>query len=156
MIPSSVPRLRAAILMLCVFLAPRSSLSQERRGPRGPMLGFHYGVPLKWSAALAIPLPGGSEARNAFVAAEPGIGGWRASIGYLQIQGQLGSGYVTRASVLRTGNRAWRAPAGATFVGGEFQYMPLFVLGLRVGAFARVSKAPERKALFTADVSLML
>ncbi len=121
------------------------------------MLGFHYGVPLKWSAGLAIPLPGGNDAANGFIAAEPGIGGWRASVGYLRITtGTLGSGYVTRASLLRTGNRAWRAPASATFLGGEFQYMPLLVLGVRAGAFVRVNKATGRKSLFTADISLML
>jgi len=155
-IPSLVYRLRAAPLMLCVFLVPKLSLGQERKAPIGPMVGFHYGFPLKWSAGLAIPLPGGSDAGNAFVAAEPGIGGWRASVGYLGIKGNLGSGYVTRASVLRTGNRAWRAPVDATFLGAEFQYMPLFVLGLRVGAFARLSKGTGRKGIVTADVSLML
>jgi hypothetical protein len=120
------------------------------------MIGFHYGVPLKWSGVLAVALPSPGETRESFVAVEPGIGGWRASLGSFQITSDLGGGYVTRVSLLRTGNRPWRAPARATFLGAEFQVMPLFVLGVRLGAFARVRPKGERRGLFTADLSLML
>jgi hypothetical protein len=47
--------------------------------------GFHYGVPLKWSALLAASYPVGSDESRAFVGAEPGIGGWRASVGYVRM-----------------------------------------------------------------------
>ena len=105
---------------------------------------------------LAVPLPGGSDAGGGFIAAEPGIGGWRASAGYLRMMSDLGSAYALRASFLRTGNRAWRAPAGTSFVGGELQYMPLFVLGVRVGAFGRIEGPGQRRGLLTADISMML
>jgi hypothetical protein len=148
--------------LLLLLLAPGLASGQNTRpvshtkGLTGPMIGIHYGVPLKWSALLAIPLPGGSDAGGSFVAAEPGIGGWRASAGYLRILGDLGSGYALRATYLHTGNRAWRAPPGVNYVGGEFQYMPLFVLGVRFGAFARVKGPGQRRGLLTADFSLML
>ncbi len=117
--------------------------------------GFHYGVPLKWSTVLAASYPLGSDLSRAFVGAEPGIGGWRASVGYLRIISNLGSGYSARASLLRTNNRAWRAAPQSTFAGAEFQFMPLFVLGARVGAFLRIGGQGQR-GLLTADASLML
>ena len=149
-------RATAAFALVLALMFPSVSLSQHQRGLTGPMIGFHYGAPLKWSAVLAIPLPGGSDAGGSFVAAEPGIGGWRTSVGYLRIMGDLGSGYAARVSLLHTGNRAWRAPPGTTYVGGELQYMPLFVLGIRFGAFGRIKGAGQRRGLLTADLSLML
>lgn len=149
----------SAVLALigCAFLA-RSAASQGQptRSSTHPMIGFHYGAPLKWSGALGISLPTRAKDTEGFVAVEPGIGGWRASLGYLRITGDLGSGYVTRTTVLHTGNRPWRAPAQATFLGLEVQYMPLFALGVRLGAFARVRREGQRRGLFTADLSLML
>jgi hypothetical protein len=126
--------------------------------------GLHYGVPLKWSALLAASYPLGSDESRAFVAAEPGIGGWRASVGYLRmtsvekaagITSNLGSGYSARASLLRTNNRAWRVAPQSTFAGAEFQFMPLFMLGARVGAFLRIGGQGQR-GLLTADASLVL
>ena len=126
--------------------------------------GFHYGVPLKWSVLLAASYPLGSDESRAFVAAEPGIGGWRASVGYLRmtsvekvagITSNLGSGYSARASLLRTNKRAWRVAPQSTFAGAEFQFMPLFYLGARVGAFLRIGGQGQR-GLLTADASLVL
>ena len=120
------------------------------------MFGIHYGAPLKWSTALAASFAGDDKDSKAFVAAEPGIGGWRGSVGYLKITSNLGSGYVLRGTVLRTNNKAWRAGSQLTFAGAEFQFMPLFALGARVGGFVRIGGQGERRGLLTADVSLML
>ena len=117
--------------------------------------GLHYGVPLKWSAMVAASYPLGSDESRAFVGAEPGIGGWRASVGYLRMTSNLGSGYSARASLLRTNNRAWRVAPQSTFAGAEFQFMPLFVLGARIGAFLRIGGQGQH-GLLTADASLML
>lgn len=136
--------------------AEASAQSVSAEAMRGFMLGFHYGVPLKWSAVLATSLPGGNNKRKAFVAAEPGIGGWRASVGYLRMTSDLGSGDVTRVTLLRTNNRAWRVVPQATFAGAEFQFMPIFTLGARVGGFFRIGRQGEPRGLLTADVSLML
>ena len=136
--------------------AEASAQSVSAEAMNGFMLGVHYGVPLKWSAVLAASLPGGSNERKAFVAAEPGIGGWRASVGYLRMTSDLGSGYVARATLLRTNNKTWRAAPQATFAGAEFQFMPLFVIGARVGGFLRIGRQGEQRGLLTGDLSLML
>jgi hypothetical protein len=119
------------------------------------MFGVHYGVPLKWSAALAAQLPGTGKG-SAFVAAEPGIGGWRASLGYARMTSDLGSGYVARATLLRTNDKAWRVAPRSTFAGAEFQVMPLFALGLRIGGFFRVGGRGGQRGLLTADMSFAL
>lgn len=141
-----------------LFLIPFDAHAQrkERRG-LSPEGGVHYGLPLKWSFAVGISRPDRSkESAGTMIAAEPGLGGWRASLGYFNITGNLGTGYVARVSVLRTNNTPWRAPVNTTFVGGELQYMPAFVMGLRVGAFQRVSKGSGTRRLLTAGFSLML
>jgi hypothetical protein len=122
----------------------------------GLMPGVHYGVPLKWSAVLGVALPGSSRTGTSFVAAEPGIGGWRASVGYVRMTSELGSGYVARATLLRTNSKAWRADPQSTFAGAEFQLWPLFAIGARVGGFFRVGGRGEQRGLLTVDLSLML
>jgi len=120
------------------------------------MFGVHYGVPLRWSAVLAASLPTSGNEGKAFVAAEPGLGGWRASVGYARMTSDLGSGYVARATVLRTNNKPWRASPQSTFAGAEFQFMPLFAIGARSGGFFRVGGRGGQRGLLTADISLML
>ena len=133
-----------------------SAQSVSAETMNGFMLGLHYGVPLKWSAVLAASLPGGGNQSKAFVGAEPGIGGWRASVGYLRMTSGLGSGYVARATLLRTNNKAWRVVPQSTFAGAEFQFMPLFALGARVGGFLRIGRQGGQRGVLTGDVSLML
>ena len=89
-----------------------------------------------------------------FVGVEPGIGGWRAGLGALKMTNELGGGYVMRAGVLHTGKRAWRAPSQATFVGPDFQFMPIFALGVRVGGFIRVAGKGGR-GLLTSDLNVL-
>jgi hypothetical protein len=122
----------------------------------GFMPGIHYGVPLKWSAVLGVALPGSTRNSTTFVAAEPGIGGWRASVGYVKMTSELGSGYVGRATLLRTNNRAWRAASQSTFAGAEFQIWPLLAIGARVGGFFRIAGRGEQRGLLTVDLSLLL
>lgn len=105
----------------------------------GLMVGFHYGVPAKWSVGLAAPLPGEFNSWKPFIAAEPGFGAWRASVGALKFTNDLGTGYVVRGSLLRTTSKAWRAPSQSTYVGPELQFMPLFAIGARVGGFLHVA-----------------
>ena len=122
----------------------------------GFMPGIHYGVPLKWSAVLGVALPGSTRNSTTFVAAEPGIGGWRASVGYVKMTSELGSGYVARATLLRTNSKAWRADPQSTFAGAEFQLWPLFAIGARVGGFFRIAGRGEQRRLLTVDLSLLL
>ena len=121
------------------------------------MLGFHYGFPLKLSGVFAAQLhPPGFGKNMPFIAAEPGIGGWRASLGASRMTSDLGSGYVARVSFLRTNGNAWRTTPNSSFAGAEFQFMPLFVIGARVGGFVRLGQRSGPRGLFTADISLML
>lgn len=157
---SAVRRIVFRMLVLGggLLSAPAEARAQSSSADATPGFfigGLHYGVPLKWSALIAASYPLGSDESRAFVGAEPGIGGWRASVGYLRMTSNLGSGYVARASLLRTNNRAWRVAPQSTFAGAEFQFMPLFVMGARVGAFLRIGGQGQR-GLLTADASLML
>jgi hypothetical protein len=124
---------RLSALWLLLIMATRLEASAQTIAPEAraqsssadATLGFfigglHYGVPLKWSALIAASYPLGSDESRAFLGAEPGIGGWRASVGYLRMTSNLGSGYSARASLLRTNNRAWRAAPQSTFAGQSF------------------------------------
>ena len=137
-------------------VAEANAQSPSAGGVNAFMFGVHYGLPLKWSAVLAASLPAGAKENKAFVAAEPGIGGWRAGVGYAKMTSDLGRGYVARATLLRTNNKAWRVAGRSTFAGAEFQFMPLFAIGARLGGFLRVGGQGQQHALVTADVSLML
>ncbi|GAC1652098.1 MAG: hypothetical protein NVS4B3_13850 [Gemmatimonadaceae bacterium] len=139
-------------------LAPRGE-TEAQSAPTGlgnGLFGIHYGAPLKWSVLFGTSLPFGSKSSNAFVAAEPGIGGWRASVGYAPTPSSLGAGYSARATALRTTDRAWRADAQSTFVGVELQYLPMFALGARVGGFTRLNSGGGSRGLLTADVGFAL
>jgi hypothetical protein len=148
-------------LVICGgFVLPRIADAQDQPGPVWTtdriMLGFHYGIPLKWSGVLAVQLASGLRKNNAFIAAEPGIGGWRASLGSYRMTSGLASGYVARASFLRTNGNPWRASPNSSFAGAEFQFMPLFLIGARVGGFFRLGQRSGTRGLFTTDISLML
>lgn len=138
------------------YAEARAQTSPVAPSVNGLMFGLHYGAPLKWSLVLAAPLPGGTNVGNPFVAAEPGIGGWRAGLGYARMTSELGSGYVARVTFLRTNRKPWHATAQSSFAGAEFQFMPLFTLGVRVGGFVRIGRKAEQRGLLTADVSLAL
>lgn len=139
-----------------LFLLAGASAQAQRQV--GPLVGIHYGAPLKWSAAVGmVVLASDTTEKGFFIAGEPGLGGWRASVGWIRMTGNLGTGRVARVSLLRTEGRPWRAPQRATFVGAEYQHMPLFALGARLGVYYRLD-APQgaRRGLLTADVSLFL
>ncbi len=118
------------------------------------MGGIHYGVPLKWSLAFGYVLPGEYKDWQPITAAELGIGGWRAGLGALKMTNELGGSYVMRAGVLHTDTKAWRAPHQATYLGTDFQLMPIFALGVRVGGFIRTG-GKGRRGLLTGDLSVL-
>jgi hypothetical protein len=136
-------------------LAPTPAHAQTVALPEanGWIWGIHYGIPLKWSLAVAAPLPGGYKTWKPFVAGEAGLGGWRASVGALTVETESGRGLVARATVLRATGKAWRATPGTTYAGPEIQLMPLFAIGARVGAFLRVGGNGNQRGLLAADVS---
>lgn len=147
-------------VLAAVCLSAGVATAAAQSPPRTPLLtsgwmaGIHYGVPVKWSMALGYVLPGVRNDWQPFAAAEPGIGGWRASLGALKTTNELGGGYVMRVSSLRTSKKAWRAAQSTTFVGPEFQFMPIFAIGLRVGGFVRV-QGNDSRGLLTSDLSVL-
>ena len=144
-------------LAACVVGLPRAYAQDHSRDElttSGSMGGVHYGVPLKWSVALGYVLPGGYSGWQPFVTAEPGIGGWRAGVGALKMTNELGGALIARGSVLRTAGKAWRAPSRTTYVGPEFEVLPIFAIGARAGGFIRVGGKGAR-GLMTADLSVM-
>jgi len=151
--PEGTLRRRVAsslLLAYAILFQPTTAVSQQVTA----VGGVHYGLPLKWSALLGVGLPIGKE-RIAFLAGEPGIGGWRVSAGYLRMTGNLGTGFSARASLLRTTQRAWRAPADKSFGGLELQFSPLFALGVRIGAFASLRDSATR-GMLAGDIGFAL
>jgi hypothetical protein len=87
-----------------------------------------------------------------FLLAEPGLRGHRASAGYLVMFGNLGSFVSVRGSWLglrRDGDRR-------EYAGVELQLAPIFVTGVRVGAFSPLGTDDDGGILWIADVSLAL
>ena len=153
----AIRRFALGTLAVAVAVSLGSGAGAQSSGTRvGTLAGVHYGAPLKWSVPLAITLNERGALLYRFVALEPGVGGWRASAGQFRFISNLGSGRASRLSVLHTNKRAWHAPPNTTYVGPEFQYMPAFMMGLRVGGFFRVGGEGTPRTLFTADVSLLL
>lgn len=145
-------RLVSGFLLLAFAVACNPTMANGQRP--AAVAGVHYGIPLKWSALLGLGLHVG-EGRTAFLAGEPGIGGWRVSAGYARMTTTLGTGFSVRASLLRTEQRAWRAPPDTHFAGVEVQLFPLFALGPRIGMFVPLRNSSARRML-TADVGFAL
>ena len=123
-----------------------------------PAVGLHYGSPLRYSGVLGLGYDLGQNSSDAVVAlAEPGRHGVEFSMGYVRLIGNLGSGYSLRASVLRTDNQPWNANPNATYVGGEAQWMLVFLVGGRAGVYKRVSGTTgEHDMLATVGLSIGL
>ena len=88
--------LATACLAASVVALPSADAQDDSRAQlttSGMMGGLHYGVPLKWSIALGYILPGSYKDWQPFAAVEPGIGGFRASLGALKMTNELGGGY---------------------------------------------------------------
>jgi hypothetical protein len=145
-------RLRAravAFLAAVAACAPSVVRAQQIVG------GLHVGGPVRASlaagAAWSFQSAAGRE-HGPFLLAEPGLGGHRASAGYLVMFGNLGSFASGRASWLqlrRDGDRR-------EYAGFEVQVAPLFVMGVRVGAFVPLREGAGRDVLWMADFSLAL
>lgn len=128
-----------------VVLATRAVAAQHIAG------GWHAGGPVRVSLAGGVLLePQHGEGRGTFLLLEPGLRGGRASVGYLLMKGNLGSGVSVRASVLRT----WSIVAPQTYAGGEVQILPLFLTGARLGGF--IPTSGPRRLLWIGDLSLGL
>src|SRR3954469_10189102 len=119
-----------------------------------PALGLRAGIPQKASAALGLVTGknyrerGHSEDVALYV--EPGLSAGRASLGYINGAGNMGSGLGVAATVLRTWKDPINMPTNATYVGGEVWAWPAFFIGPRIGGFRKIT-GTSRGWYFTAD-----
>jgi hypothetical protein len=119
-----------------------------------PALGLRGGVPQKVSAAIGIVAgknfkeKGHTEDLALYV--EPGLSAGRASIGYINGFGNMGSGFGIAGTAMRTWKDPINLKTNETFVGAEVWVWPLFFTGPRVGVFRKVT-GTTRGWYFTAD-----
>lgn len=144
--------LRALVAMLIVMVlllpAAQPAGGQQLTG------GLHLGGPMR--ASLSVGVIGGSRDRDlmgsgAFLLAEPGLEGLRASTGYALALGNMGSLATARATWLRL-----RDKSGAGYAGLEFQWLPVVATGARLGAFVPTRTTQQRTVMWIGDVSFGL
>ena len=119
--------------------------------------GLHFLGPTRASIALGGGLRReessvGDQSQLIFAFLEPGFGAPRASTGYAQSVGSSGGGWSLRASLLKLTSE----PRRRTMGGIEFQVIPFYCAGTRVGAFRELERGPDRRTVFLADLSLCL
>ena len=112
-----VPRLSAGA-QRCATCAPEDT---TRRTHISPALGVHFGTPQKASLALGVVVgedwqkDAHDHSRKVAIFAEPGLGGGRASVAYVDHgYGSFGSGFGLAGTVLRTWKDPWGAKENAT------------------------------------------
>ena len=119
-----------------------------------PALGLRAGIPQKASAAVGVLAgrnyreKGHTEDLALYV--EPGLAAGRASLGYINGFGNMGSGFGLAATAMRTWKDPINLSTNSTYVGGEVWVWPIFFSGPRIGAFKKVTGA-TRGWYFTAD-----
>lgn len=133
----AIPALLVVLLPLCV--AAQTPEDTTHYLNISPAVGFHYGVPLKFSVAAG----GLFDFRGRYddgiiVMAEMGQGGAEASIGYFRMI-RFGQGFDVRFAGLRTSTEPRSAAPETTYLGAEAHVMFLLGIGGRVGWFRRVS-----------------
>ncbi len=138
-----------------VAIAAVAALAAAPAGAQRPVGGLHLGGPVGASVAggvLLTPRDRGIPNLVPYVLVEPGLRGGRVSAGYGLALGGLGSFATARASLLRT----WRVPTPRSYVGAELQFLPLFAVGGRLGAFVPTGAGAPRRVLLMGDVSIGL
>jgi hypothetical protein len=138
---------RIVLSLAVVALVPLSAQAQDttRREPTpqiSPVVGVHYGSPMRISAAGGLMFEM-SRHRNdgVVIALEVGQQGNEVSAGYVRMFGSFGSGYSLRAAALRTVGEPWNASPNTTYAGVEASWMIAFGVGARVGYLRRASRS---------------
>jgi hypothetical protein len=104
-----------------------------------PAVGFHYGIPLRFSVAAGGLFDfRGSHNDGIIAMGEMGQGGAEASIGYFRMI-RFGQGFDVRLAGIRTGPDPRSAAPETTYLGAEAHLMFLLGVGGRVGWFRRAS-----------------
>jgi hypothetical protein len=157
----------AVVLGLALPLLPATSHAQSAvqagavDGPTArlfPFLGARFGTPQRFSVTggLGIDLDPGAapdqSSREVLLALAPGLGAERGSMTFVYSPGRFGGGIAAGASVVRTIDHPWNAPANATYVGVDLAVLPIIAIGPRVGILRRVSGATnDRPWIWTLD-----
>jgi hypothetical protein len=114
-------------------------------GPTGASITLGGGLRRKGPAA-------NDRVRLFFGAVEPGFGALRLSAGYAESIGPLASGWSLRSSLLQLLD-----PEGdPRYAGLEIQAIPLYCVGVRVGAFRSIETPGRKGTLWIADFSVCL
>jgi hypothetical protein len=119
-----------------------------------PALGLRGGIPQKVSAAIGLVagrnFRENGHTKGVAVYVEPGLGAGRATIGYLNGFGNMGSAMGIGATALRTWKDPLNLRTNETFIGGEAWVWPIFFTGPRVGLFRQLT-GTRHGWFFTAD-----
>ena len=123
-----------------------------------PFLGARFGTPQRFSISGGLGLdldPGAApdqSSREVLLAGAPGLGAERGSLTFVYSPGRFGGGIAGGASVVRTIDHPWNAPANATYVGVDLAVLPIIAIGPRFGVLRRVSGAMnDRPWIWTLD-----
>lgn len=135
--------------------------SVKRRGldwgdyETGPAVGFHYGVPLRWSYTIGLTrgrFAGFNDYAGWVVAAEPGEGGVKGRVGYMRYGRRVGG--QLSAAMLRTGAHALTLAPHQGYAGAEARIF-LIPLSFTFGGYGRISgSAPGDERLFAAGIGV--
>ena len=151
--PPAAPVLRLALaLALAPTLLPAQSAVQAGGVPVPaasvfPFLGARFGTPARFSVSGGIgvnldpAVDANQPSREILLALAPGLGAERGSLTFVYSPGRFGGGIAGGASVVRTIDHPWNAPANATYVGLDLAVLPIIATGPRVGLLRRVSGA---------------
>lgn len=112
-----------------------------------PFLGARFGTPARFSVSGGIgvnldpAVDANQPSREILLTLAPGLGAERGSLTFVYSPGRFGGGFAGGASVVRTIDHPWNAPANATYVGLDLAVLPIIATGPRVGLLRRVSGA---------------
>ncbi len=135
---------RLAFAALLVVMLPLRAAAQTPDDTTGylhisPAVGFHYGIPLKFSVAAGGLFDFRGRHDDGIIAmGEMGQGGAEASIGYFRMI-RFGQGFDVRLAGIRTGPDPRSAAPETTYIGAEAHVMFLLGVGGRIGWFRRAS-----------------
>jgi len=157
----------SAAMVLALPVRAAAQRGADDSIPRGhvwPALGVHVGTPQKLSAALGVVVgeewrsDGHEHSRNLALYAEPGLGGGRTTLAYLDHgYGSFGSGFAVGATVLRTWRDPWGLQDNVTYAGGDVIVWPILFVGPRIGVFRGISGVDRAKRwVVTFDLGLGL
>jgi len=144
-----------SLLIVMLEAATPQRASAQRRAET--LIGFRFGPPFKAGFALGVAYgdrTAGLPFAGPIVLAEAGLGGTRASAGYL-FAGPFASGIEVLGTVMRTWGSPSQLEAGQTLAGGELR-VAIFFVNVGGAVFRPVSGFPDedRRTRYYLNVGL--